>query len=161
MVTHTISFPEQADRSWPPRVAIVDADRRIRRSLGNLLSLAGLTVVGQAGTVEEALDLVETQRPTVILIDTRLPDVEAGEALATAIVARHPEIKVVLMGWSDRPEPGARLAGFAGYLRKDLSPEEFVAAATMAARSGATRRRSRRRPRQPGAGGTVARPRWR
>jgi DNA-binding NarL/FixJ family response regulator len=134
MVTRTTSVPEQADSSRPPRVAIVDADRRIRHSLGNLLILAGLTVVGQAGTVEEALDLVETQRPTVILIDARLPDVEAGEALATAIVARHPGIRVVLMGWSDRPDPGARFGGYAGYIRKDLSPEEIVAAAAKAAR---------------------------
>jgi DNA-binding NarL/FixJ family response regulator len=134
MATHTTPVREQPEEAWPPRVAIVDADRRIRHSLGNLLALAGLTVVGQAGTAAEALDLVEAQRPSVVLIDASLPDPEAGEALINAIGARHPRLRVVLMGWSDGPHPGAHLARIGGYLRKDLSPEEFVAAATIAAR---------------------------
>jgi len=115
-----------------PRVAIVDADWRIRRSLGSLLSLAGLAVTGEAGNVDAAMDLVDAEEPALLLIDPRLPDLPAGEALIAAVGRRHPDTRVLLMGWSSGTEQGPESTGSAAFLRKDSTPEEFVAA-TLAA----------------------------
>jgi DNA-binding NarL/FixJ family response regulator len=106
-----------------PRVAIVDADRRVRQSL----AIAGVPVVGSAGDIGEALSLVRARRPDVLLVDPRLPDVDSGEALVEGVVAHWPAVRVVLMGWSDQLERPSLLARASAYLAKGLEPEEFLA----------------------------------
>ena len=115
-----------------PRVAIVDADRRVRQSLADLLSLAGLPVVGAAGDAADAADLLDRTHPTVLLVDPRLPDVDAGEAFLAALASRSPELRVVLMGWSDLLERPSLQSRAVAYLPKGSTPEEFVVA-TLAA----------------------------
>lgn len=115
-----------------PRVAIVDADRRVRQSLADLLSLAGLPVVGTAGDAHDAAALLEAAHPTIVLLDPRLPDVDAGEAFLAMLATRSPELRILLMGWSDLRERPSLQARAAAYLPKSSSPEEFLAA-TLAA----------------------------
>lgn len=109
------------------RVAIVDADRRVRQSVTDLLAIAGLSVVGAAGNVREALALVGDHRPEVLLVDPRLPDVDSGEALIQGVAAHWPAVRVILMGWSDALERPSLLALASGYLAKGSSPDEFLA----------------------------------
>nr|MBA4170500.1 response regulator [Chloroflexota bacterium] len=86
----------------PSRVVIVDADRRVQASLADLLAISGdVRVVGRAGDVRAALEMVEQTRPDVALIDPRLPDLEAGEALMTGLRLAWPDMRIVLTGWSD------------------------------------------------------------
>ena len=115
-----------------PRVAIVDADRRVRQSLADLLSVAGLPVVGAAGDAGDAAALLDTTHPTVVLVDPRLPDVDAGEAFLASLVARSPQLRVVLMGWSDLLERPSLQARAVAVISKSSTPEEFLAA-TLAA----------------------------
>lgn len=122
-------MPEHGDSARPLRVVIVDADRRVRQSLADLLEVAGIGVVGTAGDVPRALAVLEAQQPAVVLVDPRLPDVDAGEALVGAARALAPRAKVILMGWSDALERPTLLASADGYLAKASAPEEFVAAA--------------------------------
>jgi len=69
-----------------PSVVIVDADRRVRQSLSDVLRLAGgVEVLGSAGDVRAALELIERHRPDVVVVDPRLPDVPAGIALLSGI----------------------------------------------------------------------------
>lgn len=112
-----------------PRVVIVDADRRVQQSLSDLLGLTGqVSVVGQAGDVRAALEAVERDRPDVMLIDPRLPDIEAGVALIAGVSRAWPSLRIVLTGWSDT-EGHARLdATPMCYVSKGGSPEEFVTA---------------------------------
>src|SRR5688572_27312816 len=85
-----------------PRVVIVDADRRIQQSLADLLGVTGeVEVVGRAGDVRAALELVERERPDAVLVDPRLPDIEAGLALITGMARAWPSMRIVLTGWSD------------------------------------------------------------
>lgn len=119
-------------RTHAPSVAVVDADRRVRQSLADLLAIAGLPVAGVAGSVGEALGLVDHERPAILLVDPRLPDVDAGEALLSAVGRLYPSVRVVLMGWSDALERPALLAQAVAYLPKGSTPEEFVAAALAA-----------------------------
>ncbi len=113
-----------ADR---PRVVIVDVDRRVQQSLADVLELAGLTVVATAGDVRTALEAVERNAPDVIIIDPRLPDVDAGRALLSSLELGWPDVRIVVMGWSEGLEPS--LAGRATVIAKNADPDAFVAAA--------------------------------
>ena len=128
----TAAQRHSAESDDRPRVAVIDADRRVRQSLADLLDLAGLAVVGTAGSTDEAAALLETALPTVVLVDPRLPDVNAGEAFLAALQRRAPQLRVVLMGWSDLLERPSLRARAVAYLPKSSTPEEFLAA-TLAA----------------------------
>jgi DNA-binding NarL/FixJ family response regulator len=111
-------------------VVIVDADRRVQQSLSDLLGVTGeVDVVGRAGDVRAALEEVHRLKPDVVLVDPRLPDVEAGEALIGGMVRAWPSMRIVLTGWSN-PDGQGRLgeAAASRYVSKGSSPEEFVTA---------------------------------
>ena len=114
--------------SSAPRVVIVDADRRVQQSLSDLLVLTGqVSVVGRAGDVRAALEAVERAEPDVVLLDPRLPDVEAGRALIAGLQRAWPSMRIVLTGWAD--VEGHALDGPRScYVSKGGSPEDFVAA---------------------------------
>lgn len=113
-----------------PRVIVVDADRRIQQSLAEVLRVAGLDVVGTAGDVRSTLELMESLRPSVLIIDPRLPDVEAGAALLSSVALGWPAVRIVVMGWN--PEGGAGAAEPLPFVSKAAQPEEFVTAAIAA-----------------------------
>ena len=110
----------------PPRVVIVDADRRVQQSLSDLLGVSGeVEVVGRAGDVRAALQEVERLLPDVVLVDPRLPDVEAGEALIGGMARAWPAMRIVLTGWSG---PEGHNGSSGRYVSKGSSPEAFVTA---------------------------------
>jgi two-component system, response regulator YesN len=112
-----------------PRVVIVDADRRVQQSLADLLGVGGeVSVVGRASDVRAALELVEETRPDAVLVDPRLPDVEAGVALIRGLETAWPDLRIVLTGWSDTEGHTALLGSTCRYVSKGGSPEEFVSA---------------------------------
>jgi DNA-binding NarL/FixJ family response regulator len=113
------------------RVAIVDADRRVQSSLAEVLRAAGVSVVGTAGDVRGALELIEDHAASVLVIDPRLPELDAGQALLSSIRLRWPEVRVVLMGWAD-PSEGGELTTAAPYVTKSALPEDFVTATVAA-----------------------------
>ena len=112
-----------------PRVVIVDSDRRVQQSLSDVLGLTGMVaVVGRAGDVRAALEEVERVHPDVVLVDPRLPDIEAGIALIAGMSRAWPQMRIVLTGWADT-EGHAQLNGTpTTYVSKDGTPEDFVAA---------------------------------
>lgn len=112
-----------------PRVAIVDADRRVQASLADLLAVSGeLEVVGRAGDVRSALELVERERPDAVLVDPRLPDVEAGMALIGGLRRARPDLRVVLTGWGDTTGHGIGPHDGTCYVSKSATPEAFAEA---------------------------------
>ena len=112
------------------RVAVVDADRRIQQSLAEVLRVAGVDVVGTAGDVRAALELVSARSPEVLLVDPRLPDLDAGSALLSSVSLGWPSIRIVVMGWSDGGE--SRVPDGVRYVSKSAPSDEFVTA-TLAA----------------------------
>lgn len=114
------------------RVAIVDADRRVQQSVAEVLRVAGLNVVGTAGDVRAALELMSELRPSVLVVDPRLPDVDAGIALLSGLSRGWPGTRVVVMGWSGTGE--VELPGADAFVSKSAEPEEFVAATIAACR---------------------------
>lgn len=112
-----------------PRVVIVDADRRVQQSLADLLGVAGgVEVVGRAGDVRAALEEIERTRPDILLLDPRLPDVEAGRALVAGVQRAWPSLKIVLTGWGPSAADGVPGPDLSPSVSKDASPEEFAAA---------------------------------
>ena len=112
-----------------PRVLIVDADRRVQQSLADLLGLTGrVAVVGRAGDVRAALEEVERANPDVVLVDPRLPDVEAGIALIAGMARAWPSLRIVLTGWGDTEGHAQLSDARLRFVSKGGSPEEFVAA---------------------------------
>ena len=113
----------------PQRVIVVDADRRIQAALSDVLRVAGVEIVGTAGDARGAVALVETREPDVMVLDPRLPDLDAGMALVSRLRREWPALRMVLMGWSDE---GLTADGADAFVAKSAQPEEFVAA-TLAA----------------------------
>lgn len=122
--------PARQESAEPPaRVAIVDADRRVQQSIAEVLRVAGVEVIGTAGDVRSAMELVETAHPTVLVVDPRLPDIDAGRALLSGIALGWPSVRLVLMGWTDDPDG---MPTGAAFVSKSAEPEEFVAATVAA-----------------------------
>jgi len=113
----------------PSRVAVIDADRRVQQSSAEVLRVAGVEVIGTAGDVRTALELVENGHPSVLLVDPRLPDIDAGRALLSGIALGWPTVRIVLMGWTDEPDG---MPADAAFVSKTAQPEEFVAATVAA-----------------------------
>ena len=100
----------------------------VRTGLRTFLGLqTGMTVVGEAGTAEQALALVPRLHPDIVLMDLVLPGMSGVEAVRQ-LRARHPEVKVVVLtsfAGQEAVLPAVR-AGVAGYLLKDVGPAELA-----------------------------------
>ncbi|MEO6496514.1 MAG: response regulator transcription factor [Solirubrobacteraceae bacterium] len=111
------------------KLMIVDDHEALREGLEVMLNQSGLEVLGVAGNVAAALDLLEVSNPDIAIVDIRLPD-GSGIALTRELLARRPELGVILYtGDSDAEllyeglDSGAR-----GYALKAGSMEELAAA---------------------------------
>ena len=119
-------------------VLIVDDHPVFRRGLAALLKASGFEVVGEAAAAAEAVDLVDRQRPDVVVMDLGLPD-DSGIATTARILAAHPTVRVVVVTMfdDDASVRDALRAGAHGYVVKDAAPGEIVTA-VRAAEMGAT-----------------------
>ncbi|MFN2606718.1 MAG: response regulator [Acidimicrobiales bacterium] len=117
------------------RVVLADDHRMLRDGLRLCMEEAGFEVVGEAGNGEEAVRLVATLRPDVVLMDVSMPLLDGIEATRLA-ASRAPESRVVMLTMHGESDVLARAisAGAVGYLVKDCSTEEVVEAVRMAAR---------------------------
>jgi DNA-binding NarL/FixJ family response regulator len=114
----------------PIRVAIVDDQPIIRSGLSAFIrSTEGLLLVGEAVDGEEGIQLCDLVRPDVVLMDLKMPVMD-GMAASRVVRERLPDTQVILM--SSFVEKGlaqsALDAGASGYLIKDITAEELVAA---------------------------------
>jgi DNA-binding NarL/FixJ family response regulator len=103
------------------RVVLADSDPLARRTIRDALQQSGITVVAEATSGREAVELTAFYRPDAVLMDTTADGLEA----ARIIYDRAPAICVVLLASSPDDNVGLRAlrAGAAGYLSKDVDPE--------------------------------------
>ena len=120
------------------RVVLVDDHLIVRRGLEDLLSTAGdIEVVGAASDGMEAVALVGSVRPDVVLMDLSMPVLDGVEA-TRRIVAEVPGTRVVVLtSFGDQHRIlDAMSAGADGYLLKHTEPEALFAAIRAAAEGG-------------------------
>ena len=117
------------------RVLIVDDHAVVRIGLRSLLShTSGFRVVGEAGTVAEALAMADQSNPDVVLMDIRLPDGSGVEA-CREIKKTHPDMRIVMLtSYSDEEAiVGSVMAGANGYLLKQADSDQLTRAIREAA----------------------------
>lgn len=109
------------------RVLLVDDHPVVRRGLASLLTtLAGVEVVAQAGTGQEALREVALKRPDVAVMDLRMPGMDGVET-TRRIVRDHPATAVLVLTMfdDDRQVADALRAGARGFLVKGAEQDEI------------------------------------
>jgi DNA-binding NarL/FixJ family response regulator len=118
------------------RVAVADDQALVRSGFVVLLRSAGIEVVGEAANGVEAVDLVRLERPDVVLMDIRMPEMDGLEATRriTADDATA-STRVLILTTFDLDEYvfEALRAGASGFLLKDTLPDDLLAAVRVVA----------------------------
>jgi NarL family two-component system response regulator LiaR len=114
----------------PIRVMLVDDHTVVRSGLGAVIATCDdIVLVAEAGDGEEAIRVCERAKPDVILMDLLMPKMD-GVAATQAILKAWPQIKIITLTSFKEKEyvEGALKAGATGYLLKNVSAEELMAA---------------------------------
>ena len=120
------------------RVVLADDQELIRESLSFVLNAqTDIQMVGIAKNGREAIELVRKEKPDVILMDIRMPEVDGVEC-TRLIKEAYPQMKVIILTTFDDDEYvfGALRYGASGYLLKGVSVAELANAVREAARGG-------------------------
>jgi DNA-binding NarL/FixJ family response regulator len=101
------------------RVLVVDDHPSFRRCAGALLRAEGFEVVGEAADGTAALALAAELAPELVLLDVQLPDLDGFE-VAAGLLARDPELRIVLVSSRDRDAYGSLIdaSGAVGFISK-------------------------------------------
>jgi DNA-binding NarL/FixJ family response regulator len=111
------------------RVLLVDDDL-MRAGLKAVLSSDDdIQIVGEAGNGRTAVGEAWKERPDVVLMDVRMPDLD-GISATREVLAVSPEIKVAILTTFEQDDYifSALNAGASGFLLKRTKPEELIAA---------------------------------
>jgi DNA-binding NarL/FixJ family response regulator len=121
------------------RVALVDDQAMIRTGLARILSPAdGFEVIAECADGRQAVDELPALRPDVVLMDVRMPRLDGIAATAHLRAAADPAPVLVLTTFGeDDVLWGAIEAGAAGFVLKDSSAEDLIAAVRSVAGGGA------------------------
>lgn len=109
------------------RIAICDDHPVVRNGLVGMLNhQEDFEVVGEAGSGEEAINLVGAKKPHIILMDVRMPGMDGAET-AAEILRRWPDTTVLMITSYDNDADvlTALEAGAMGYILKDAD-EEYI-----------------------------------
>ena len=128
-MTDPTNAPDQPPR---PRVLIAEDEALIRLDLAEMLREEGYQVVGEAGDGQEAVELAETLKPDLVIMDVKMPRRDGIDA-AAEIAAKRIAPVVVLTAFSQRDlVEKARDAGAMAYLVKPFSITDLVPAIEVA-----------------------------
>ena len=114
------------------RVFLLDDHELLRRGIRDLLSIEDdITVVGEAGTADEAIESIAAHQPDVALLDVRLHQAEddrGGIEACREIRSNHPDVACIML--TSVAEEDALLAsimvGAAGYVAKQIKGDGLV-----------------------------------
>ena len=122
------------------RVLIADDQALVRAGFRKLLESApGIEVVGEASDGREAVDQARRLRPSIVLMDIRMPRLDGIEATRRLTGSDGDAIRVLILTTFDLDDYvyDALRAGASGFLLKDAPPEELLAAIEVVARGDA------------------------
>jgi len=112
------------------QVMLVDDHNVVRSGLATFLkAYDDLELVGEARNGLEAVNLCHQKKPDVILMDLMMPEMD-GIAATRAILADHPEIKIIAMTSFEDEQlvQGVLAAGAMGYLLKNVTADDLAKA---------------------------------
>jgi DNA-binding NarL/FixJ family response regulator len=111
-----------------PRVVIVDDHRLFRAGVRAELG-EQVDVVGDAGSVEEAVAVIASEQPDVVLLDVHMPD-GGGVEVIRRLAEEHPAVRFLALSVSDAAEDVIAVirAGARGYVTKSISGVELAEA---------------------------------
>lgn len=117
------------DRQKPMRVMLVEDHALVRSAVRQALVGGGIEMVGEAGSAEQAIEMIERTKPDVVLVDIDLPGMN-GVQLVQQLAPRLKETKIVMLTGSGKNEDvlAAMRGGAVGYLTKDMAPDALVRA---------------------------------
>ncbi len=122
----------QTASDTPRSVVIAEDEALIRMDLAEMLTEEGYDVVGQAGDGARAVELAETLRPDLVILDIKMPILD-GIAAAERIASQRIAPVVILTAFAQRDLiERARDAGAMAYLVKPFSKGDLVPAIEMA-----------------------------
>ncbi|MGH3695729.1 MAG: response regulator transcription factor [Pseudonocardiaceae bacterium] len=119
------------------RVVVVDDQPLVRAGLRAMLDVEdGIEIVGEAADGRQALAVIRAQRPDVVLMDIRMPEVDGIAALRE--ITRDPSlhaVRVLILTTFDLDSyvRDALGAGASGFLLKDADPDELLRAVRVVA----------------------------
>lgn len=120
------------------RIVIVDDHPMVRDGLcARLTAVPHFEVVGEAGNGADAMVLAERLSPDLMLVDIGMINMN-GISLTEALATQHPTVRVLILSMYDNPEyiAGAVRAGARGYVLKDATSREIIAAIDAVAAGG-------------------------
>jgi DNA-binding NarL/FixJ family response regulator len=118
-------------------VVIADDQALVRAGFRSILEAQpGISVVGEASDGRNALDIALKRRPSVVLMDIQMPDLDGLEATRRIVAEGDGETAVLMLTTFDLNEYvyDALRAGASGFLLKDVLPEDLIAAVRVVAR---------------------------
>jgi diguanylate cyclase (GGDEF)-like protein len=125
-VTTSFGLPEA-----PEVVLLVDDDEQLRETLVDVLALDEIETIA-AGRVEEALELVASQKPAAVVVDYQLPD-GSGIDLAREVKKIDPDLPILLLtGYATMDTAVEAVGQFDAYLIKPVAPQQLMNSVTNA-----------------------------
>lgn len=122
----------QGNQLVPRRVVVAEDEALIRMDLVEMLREEGYDVVGEAGDGQVAVELAESLRPDLVIMDVKMPRRDGIDA-ASEIAAKRIAPVVILTAFSQRElVERARDAGAMAYLVKPFSISDLVPAVELA-----------------------------
>jgi DNA-binding NarL/FixJ family response regulator len=116
------------EKKIPPiRVLLVDDHSLIRAGVRSLIErMSGVKVVGEANNGREALELVRSGKPNLVLLDIAMPRLGGLEALPR-VIKKFPGVKVLILSALVAEEFVSRAlrSGASGYMLKHAAPDEL------------------------------------
>jgi len=112
------------------KIMLVDDHRLVRAGLKRVLQeVPDMEVIAEASSGEEAMDLLRSHTPDVVLMDINMPGIGGLEA-TRRLLQKLPSTRVIVVSMHlEEPYPSRMLAaGAAGYISKDSAADEVVAA---------------------------------
>ncbi len=109
-------------------IVIADDHPMVRTGLRSMLNAPRLSIVGEAGNGEEAVQLALAKQPTLVLMDIRMPKMDGIQALEAIKSAQSPSRVIMLTTYRSTTYLLRSLSsGAAGFVLKDTSRDELLA----------------------------------